>query len=79
MRPCRSRARKPVTSESSMALRKAKASARSRSARWRRRMSRANKANTVTNASDKPSTKAVSKLGNQLGEARQLSKRSTKT
>jgi hypothetical protein len=41
-------------------------------------MSRANKANTVTKASDKPSTKAVSKLGNQLGEARQLSKRKTK-
>jgi hypothetical protein len=41
-------------------------------------MSRANKANTVTNANDKPNTRAVSKLGNQLGEARQLSKRKTK-
>ena len=77
MRPWLSRARSPVTSESSMALRNARASAKSDSTRWRLRMSRANITSTVTKAMAIAVTKAVNTFGKTSGAARQLSMRKT--
>eukprot|EP01034_Spumella_vulgaris_P011738 gene11737-14938_t len=50
MRPCRSRARRPVITESSIALRKASESARSRSARDTRRRLRAERLGDASRA-----------------------------
>ena len=60
-----------------MALRNAKASAKSSSTRWRRRMSRASMVSTVTSAIAMAVTSAVKTLGKKSGAARQLSMRST--
>ena len=67
MRPSRSRARRPVSSESSIALRKASASASRFSARARRRPSRTSSSTTTNRLIDKPSTSAVARLGIRLG------------
>ena len=63
--PPAGRARSPVTSESSIAWRKASASATAASARLRRRTSRASSATTPANASESPSTSAIARLGDQ--------------
>ena len=60
-----------------MALRNASASARSRSACRRRRLSFASMTSTDTSAMDMAVTSAVSTLGNRLGAPCQLSMRST--
>ena len=77
MRPCKSRARSPVMSESSMALRNANASPKSRSARKRRRLSRTRITTTEASAIAMPVTVAVITFGNTLGARCQLSMRST--
>ena len=64
-------------SESSMALRKARASASSRSAISRLRMSRPSRSKIAINASDMAITNAVKTLGKRSGAPCQLSKRTT--
>ena len=61
-----------------MALRNAKASAKSRSAFRRRRESLTNKTNTETSAMDMAVTKAGRMLGKTSGAARRPSMRNTK-
>ena len=77
MRPERSRARKPVNTESSMALRKASASPRSCSTFSRLRMSRASKNSTAISASDIAVTSAVNTFGKKFGVPCRLSRRNT--
>ena len=60
-----------------MALRNAKASAKSDSTRWRLRISLASKPITLANAIAIRVTSAVRMLGNKSGAARQLSSRNT--